>query len=304
MMSRFAGLALAVLLGALPAAAQSLLRPPADAIRPLKVVTLFTVLTEIASDVGGADANVSGLLPPGVDPHTFEPAPHAMLSLADADLVLASGLGLESYLDKLAENSGTHAPIIAVGDVLSDSLPEAGPTGRREPDPHWWNSIAATKRVVREVAAAMAARRPDAAARFMSRAGALVFRLDSLDAWTRDQLAVLPPARRQLVTTHDAFGWFARDYGFTVHPISGLSPDADPDARDFARLVELIRSQHIAAIFIENSENSKLAAALARETGARLGGTLYPDGLVPEADGATYDTMFRHNVLTIVNGLE
>jgi zinc/manganese transport system substrate-binding protein len=218
--------------------------------------------------------------------------------------VLASGLGLESYLDKLAANSGTQGIIVAVGDGLRDRPADAGPPGRQEADPHWWNSVAATKQVVREVAAAMAAQRPAAAAGFAARADALVARLDALDAWTRTQLAELPSEHRQLVTTHDAFGWFARDYGFTVHPISGLSPEADPDARDFARLAQLIRSQRIPAVFIEDSENSKLAAALAREAGVRLGGVLYPDGLVPAADGATYDAMFRHNVLTIVAGLK
>ncbi len=270
---------------------------------PLRVVTLFTVLTQIATEVGGPDVEVTGLLPPGVDPHTFEPAPGAMRELADADLILASGLGLESYLDKLAANSGTRAPIVAVGNALRNRLPDDAAPGRREADPHWWNSIAATEQVTLEVAAAMAARRPADAAGFSSRARDFVARLRALDDWTRTQLEALPPERRQLVTNHDAFGWFARDYGFTVHPISGLSPEADPNARDFAQLAELIRSRRIPAVFVENSDNSKLATALARESGARLGGNLYPDGLVPEADGGTYEAMFRHNVLTIVAAL-
>jgi zinc/manganese transport system substrate-binding protein len=311
MIARIAAWLTALTLGACAASAQSL--------PPLRVVTLFTVLTEIATDVGGPEVEVSGILPPGVDPHTFEPAPAAMRSLADADLVLASGLGLESYLDKLAANSGTRGEIVAVGDVLRDRLPAGissgdGRAGRPslqaeggrggEPDPHWWNSLSAAKQVTREVEAVLTARRPAAAAGFAARADVLIARLDALDAWTRAQLAGLPAERRQLVTTHDAFGWFAREYGFTVHPISGLNPEADPDARDFARLIEVIRSRHIPAVFIEDSENSKLAAALAREAGVRLGGTLYPDGLVPTADGSTYEALFRHNVRTIVSALQ
>jgi zinc/manganese transport system substrate-binding protein len=105
------------------------------------------------------------------------------------------------------------------------------------------------------------------------------------------------------VTNHDAFAWFARDYGFSVHPISGLSPDSEPGARALARLADLVRERHIPAIFVESSENSALAAALADETGARLGGTLYADGLSPDGDGATYEGMFRHNVRTIVDAL-
>jgi zinc/manganese transport system substrate-binding protein len=279
------------------------LLPAQSSAGPLRVVTLSTVLTEFATEVGGSEVTVTGLLPPGVDPHAFEPAPADLRTLANADLILASGLGVESYLGKLAANSGTRGPIVEVGDVLADHLLTAEEHGRREPDPHWWNSLPAAQRVVRAVAAALDAQRPAAATGFDARAAALVARLAALDLWTRAQLAVLPPARRQLVTTHDAFSWFARDYGFTVHPISGLSPEAEPDARDLARLVDLIRRERIPAVFIENSESSKLAEALVRETGARLGGVLYADGLVPEADGATYEAMFRHNVLTIVAAL-
>jgi zinc/manganese transport system substrate-binding protein len=273
---------------------------PARANAPIRVVALSPVLAEIAADVGGPAAEVSSLLPPGVDPHTFEPAPADLRSIVDADLVLASGLGLENYLDKLAGNSGTRARIVSAGDALRDELIYAG----SEPDPHWWNSIAATERVTRFVAAQLEALRPAAASDIAARTEARCRRLEEFDAWVRKEFAGLPPARRQLVTTHDAFGWFARDYGFTIHPISGLSPDSDPNARDFARLSDLIRREGIPAIFVENSENSKLAAALARESGARLGGTLYPDGLVPDPDGRTYVDLFRHNVLMIAEALQ
>jgi zinc/manganese transport system substrate-binding protein len=269
---------------------------------PLRVVTLSPVLTEMAREVGGPEVAVTGLLPPGVDPHTFEPAPADMRALANAELVLASGLGLETYLDKLAANSGTRARMVAVGDGLPAPL-TIEVRGRREPDPHWWNSIAATEAATRRVADELARLRPASAAGFSRRAAARVADLDRLDAWTRAQLAPLPPARRQLVTTHDAFGWFARDYGFTVHPIAGLSPGAEPNAREVARLADLIRQTGIPAVFIENSEGSKLAAALAAEAGARLGGALDGDGLVPGPEGDSYEAMFRHNVLTIAAAL-
>ena len=272
-------------------------------LRTLRVVTLSTVLTEIAGTLGGPDVAVTGLLQPGVDPHSFEPIPSDLRKLVGADVVLASGLGVEAYLDRLASNSGTDAAIIEVGDVLADHSLFIEEHGRREPDPHWWNSIAATKRVVQAVTAEFCRLRPDSSHDFAGRAEALNARLDALDAWARAQMAVLPQTRRQLVTNHDAFAWFARDYGFTVHPISGLSPDSEPGARDLARLADLVRSEHIPAIFVESSENSALAAALAHETGARLGGMLYADGLSPDGDGATYEGMFRHNVLTIVGAL-
>jgi zinc/manganese transport system substrate-binding protein len=270
---------------------------------PLRVVALSPILTELARDVGGPEVAVTGLLPLGVDPHTFEPAPADMRALADAELVFASGLGLEIYLDKLAANSGTRARIAAVGDALRGQLVTVEVRGRREPDPHWWNSIAATKQVTRQVAEELSRLRPASSADFARRAAARLGALDALDAWTRDQFAALPAGRRQLVTTHDAFGWFARDYGFTVHPIAGLSPDAEPNARAVARLADLIRQERIPAVFIENAEGGRLAAAVAREAGAQLGGALYGDGLVPGAEGDTYEAMFRHNVLTIAAAL-
>ncbi|HEX3729452.1 MAG TPA: metal ABC transporter substrate-binding protein [Opitutaceae bacterium] len=268
---------------------------------PLRVVTLSTVLTEIAAAVGGEAVAVQPLLPPGVDPHTFEPAPRDVRSMAEADLILASGLGLEPYLRKLAANAGGTAVVMEAGEILRD---EAVSGGRSEPDPHWWNSVRAAEKVTRSVAGEFAQLRPEAAAGFRARAGAYVRKLAALDSWAIQELGALPPARRRMVTTHDAFGWFARDYGFTVYPISGLSPEADPDARQLARLTDLIRREGIRAVFVENSENSKLAAALARETGARIGGVLYPDGLTPEPDGSTYERLFRHNVRTLADGLK
>jgi len=289
--------------GRLVTAAALALAGAAAGAAPLRVVALSPILTELAREVGGPEVAVTGLLPLGVDPHTFEPAPADMRALADAELVLASGLGLEIYLDKLAANSGTRARIASVGDALRGQLVTVEVRGRREPDPHWWNSIAATEQVTRQVAEELARLRPASSADFARRAAVRLGALDALDAWTRGQFAALPPGRRQLVTTHDAFGWFARDYGFTVHPIAGLSPDAEPNARAVAQLADLIRQAKIPAVFIENAEGSRLAAAVAREAGAQLGGALYGDGLVPGPEGDSYEAMFRHNVLTIAAAL-
>jgi len=270
---------------------------------PIRVVTLSTVLTEIASQVGGPAASVTGLLPAGVDPHSFEPAPVDLERVAAADLVLASGLGLESYLERLVANSGARARVVQAGSVLLDRVPYSEEFGVHEPDPHWWNSIGAVESVTRLVCSEFSILRPAEAAEFSARAQAYLATLDSLDRWSRPLLTGIPPSRRHLVTTHDAFGWFARDYGFTVHPISGVSPEAEPNARQLARLARLIRSDGIPAIFAESSANPGLVEALVRETGVRRGGALYADGLSPDGDGTTYFGMFRHNVQAIVDAL-
>ncbi len=268
---------------------------------PLRIATLSPILTEIAEEVGGPDVAVTGILAPGVDPHTFEPSPSDLRIITRADLVLASGLGLEGYLDRIAANSGTAARIALAGSSLGIL---AAPGGRHgEPDPHWWQSVTAMIAATRWVAAEIAALRPDDASPIQGRAEAYIGRLRTLDAWVRAEVSQLPADHRTLVTTHDAFGWFARDYGFDVRAIDALSADAEPNARDFAALVEFVRRRRVPAIFPESDENSRLASALAAESGARVGPALYADGLVPSGDGSTYEAMFRHNVRAIVDGL-
>jgi len=272
--------------------------------RPLRVATLNTVLTEIAREVGGARADVVGLVAPGVDPHTFNPSPSDVKALVDADVVLASGLNIEMYLDRLAESVGPSGRVVSVGDLLPSviSVPEAG--GRSEKDPHWWHSIGnmilATEIVRRE----FTRERPAFADEFAANAQAYAARLRALREWADIEVARLAPRRRQLVTSHDAFGYFARDYGFTVHAISGLSSESEADARNVAGLIDLIRRERIGAVFAESSVDPRLVENLVRETGVRLGGTLYADGLGPKGSGAeTYESMYRHNVRVIVDAL-
>jgi zinc/manganese transport system substrate-binding protein len=267
---------------------------------PLRVATLGTVLGEIAAQVGGDRVQVTNLIRPGIDPHTFSPSPSDMRALVDADVVLASGLGLEGYLDRVVARLGPGGRVVAVGDALPGTLA----TARGEKDPHWWHSIASMLRAVDLVRAAFAAARPADGAAFEANARAYEGRLRDLQAWVVGQIGALPPARRQLVTSHDAFGYFARDYGFTVHALSGLSTEGEADARHVAALIDRIRRDRIRSIFAESSVNPRLVANLLEETEATLGGTLYADGLGPPGSGAeTYEAMYRHNVRTIVDGL-
>lgn len=272
---------------------------PAPQTPPLRVVTLCTVLTEIAREVGGDQASVVGLVRPGVDPHTFNPSPADVREIADADVVLASGLSIEAYLDRLVAGSGSKGHVLAVGD----SLPSAA-QGGGEKDPHWWQSIDNVVLAADIVRAELARARPESAEGFSANARAYQARLRELKAWVARETGRLPPGRRHLVTSHDAFGCLARDYGFTVHAINGLSTDSEADAKHLAGLIDLIRSEKIAAVFAEDSANPRLVENLVRETGVHLGATLYADGLGPPGSGAeTYDAMYRHNVRAIVEAL-
>jgi zinc/manganese transport system substrate-binding protein len=268
--------------------------------RPIRVVTLSTVLTEIARQVGGDQVLVVGLVRAGVDPHSFSPSPADIRAIYDADVVLASGLSLEAYLDRLVASSGSSGSVVSVGDALPSVISLAG--GER--DPHWWHSIGNMVLATDIVRAELARARPASAGRFAASARAYQSQLENLKTWAAAEIGKLPPNRRHLVTSHDAFGYFARDYGFSIHPINGLSTDSEADARHLAGLIDLIRREKIPAVFAEDSANPRVVENLLRETGVRLGGTLYADGLGPPGSGAeSFEAMYRHNVRTIVAAL-
>jgi zinc/manganese transport system substrate-binding protein len=271
---------------------------------PLRVVTLSTVLTELAQEVGGDRVVVTGLVQPGVDPHTFSPSPRDIALMVDADVVLASGLNLEAYLDRLVANDIPKGRVVAVGDLLP-GLPLFPQESRPlEKDPHWWNSVDNVIRAAEIVRARFTRISPGDSAAFALNASSYEERLKGLQEWAQREIEKLPAGRRSLVTSHDAFSYFARDYGFRLFALNGVSTDGEADGRRVARLVDHIRSAHIPAIFVEASANPRLVENLVQETGVKVGGVLYADGLGPPGSGAqTYDAMFRHNVTTIVQAL-
>jgi zinc/manganese transport system substrate-binding protein len=275
--------------------------------QPLRIVALNTVLTEIATEVGGDQALVNGLVRPGVDPHAFEPTAADLRALMEADVVLASGLQLESYLDRLAARIGAKGHLLIVGDALPNLL-TIGPSHDHgengEKDPHWWHSIDNVIVATELVRVELGKLRPEAAPRFDRNADMYRARLLALKTWATATISVIETQKRQLVTSHEAFGYFARDFGFQLHAISGFSTDAEPNAKHLAELIRLIRSQQVPAVFAENNVNARVVANLA-ETGVRLGGTLFADGLGPVgSDASTYESMYRHNVTVIVSGLK
>lgn len=272
---------------------------------PLRVVTLHTVLTEIAQKVGGDQVTVIPLLKPGVDPHAFEPVPADIRRLQQADLVLAAGLGLETYLDRLAPEVGS-GRLIRVGDDLPDliegSCDHENHDHTHELDAHWWHGVPQMLAAVDRVRRELSALRPEAAAGFDQRATAYRTRLEALQTWIKTELAVIPGERRQLITSHDAFGYLGHGHGFAMHPLLGSTTVAEADARQVARIVRLIQRRGIRTVFAESSVNPRLVEAIVRDTGARLGPPLYADGL-GTGDAATYEGMMRHNVTAIVSGL-
>lgn len=270
----------------------------------LRVSCFSTILTEVATEVGGDRVNVHGHLRPGNDPHSFEPRPSDLRIVADAQVVLLSAKHIEAYIGKLREATGSRAAFVEVGDGFASlHLPGEGRPGASIEDPHWWHSIANMRHATQIVRDAFIAASPGDRATFTAGAAQYLAQLDALEAWARNKFAELPRDARKLVTSHDAFQYFARDYGFTVYAIAGLTPADQPSSAKVVRIIAAIRAQRVKAVFPENIENPKVLSVIMRESGAQIGPVLYADGL-GEGEGRTYAGMFRHNVTAIVDALK
>jgi zinc/manganese transport system substrate-binding protein len=278
----------------------------ASAADKLRVSTFSSILTEIAQQVGGDRVEVLGHVKPGVDPHDFEPKPSDLKAVSQAQLVLLSAKHMEGYVGKLREATGTSARLVEVGSSKKmDSLTlteEHGDHSHEGEDPHWWHSVSniivATDIVENELAALSPADK-DA---FAARADAYRAKLKTLSNWVKAKVAELPRNQRKLVTNHDAFGYFAKEFKFTVMPIAGLSKNDQPGSKKVAELIEQIKKTGVKAVFSEDVANPKTIQEITRETGAKFGGELLSDGL--GKNGMTIEAMFKYNVTTIVDALK
>jgi zinc/manganese transport system substrate-binding protein len=273
----------------------------APGVNKLNVASFSTVLTEIAERVGGDHVVVFALLKPGVDPHEYEPTPSDLKKVGQAQLILTTGKHLENYLNKLQEASGGKADLLKVGDHLPSLTMTAG--DETTPDPHWWNSVANVEQATRIVRDALSRLDPAEQADFARNAQTYLTQLDDLDRWVKRKVAELPRDRRKLVTSHDAFQYFARDYGFSISAIEGVSTESEPSNRHVAELIDQIKKESVKAVFTESTLNPKVSKEITRETGAKIGGELYADGL-GTGDAGTYAGMVKHNVSTVVDALK
>ena len=272
----------------------------------LDVVATTTQLADFAREVGGPAVDVHQILRPNTDPHSYEPRPSDVVAAAEADLVLASGDGLDDWIDQVVSDGGGDAPVVDLGALVPDRLPgEEGGAEESRYDPHWWhdprNAEAAVGAIERRLSTADPAQRR----LFERRAGAYLARLRALDAGIARCMASIPAGRRKLVTDHDAFGYFARRYGIDVvgAVIPSQATEAQPSAKDLSDLAELIEREGVEAIFPESSLSSKVAEAIAAQTGASSSYELYGDTLGPPgSDGATYLTMEAANADAMARG--
>lgn len=262
------------------------------------VVASFSILGDFVRAVGGARVAVTTLVGANGDIHVYTPSPADVATVARAKLLVINGLGLEGWLPRLVQSSGGRARVVVAS---------AGVTPRMvggAADPHAWQSVANAKIYVGNIRDALIAADPAGAAIYRANAERYLTRLDALDAEVREAVAHIPPERRRIVATHDAFHYFSDAYGIAFIAPQGLSTDSEPSARDIAATITQIRTAKIPAVFLENMNDPRLIRRIAAETGVEVGGKLYSDSLTGEkGDAPTYIDMVRHNIKALTSAL-
>jgi zinc/manganese transport system substrate-binding protein len=278
---------IALIASALPARAEA-----------LKVVASFSILGDLVRNVGGDRIEVTTLVGPDSDAHVYSPTPADAKKIADAKLIVVNGLGFEGWLPRLVQSSGSKAKIVTATDGIAPLRLGL------DADPHAWQSVANAKIYAANIGTALSAADPAAAEQYRANAQAYLARLDALEREVRDAVARIPAARRKVISTHSAFGYFAAAYGIEFIAPLGVSTESEPSARDLAKIITQIRQAKIPAVFLENVSDPRLIQRISAETGARVGGTLYSDGLTGEkGDAPTYIEMVRHNIKALTRAL-
>ncbi|WP_368507017.1 metal ABC transporter substrate-binding protein [Bradyrhizobium lupini] len=276
-----------------------LIASPLHAAEQLKVVASFSILADFVRNVGGDRINLTTLVGADSDVHVYAPAPSDAKRIADAKLVIVNGLGLEGWLPRLVQSSGSKAQVVIVSAGIAPlKLGSAA-------DPHGWQSVPNAKIYVTDIANALAAVDPDDAEFFRAQAKAYLEKLETLDREVREAVAKIPQERRKVISTHDAFGYLAAEYGVQFIAPLGVSTETEPSARDIATIIGQIKAQKIPAVFLENISDDRLIRRIAAETGSKVGGTLISDGLTGEKGPApTYIDMVRHNIKALTSALD
>ena len=315
---RFRG-ALVVALGALLASGLAACGGPGGGSGDgrVSVVATYSILGDLVENVGGENVELTTLVGPNGDAHTFEPAPSDNAELAEAEVIFQNGLGFEPWLGDLYESSGSEAERVAVSEGI-EPLPVArGEHGREGegaheeeehggPDPHAWHDVENTIVMARAIRDALSEVDPENARAYERNAREYVGKLEALDADVRESVASIPQENRVLFTSHDTFGYFAERYGFEVDTaLASASTEAgDPSAGQTAELVDEIEKSGVPAIFADNVSDAGVMEGIASEAGVELAPPLYTDALgEPGSEGDTYVGMVRYNVSTMVVAL-
>jgi zinc/manganese transport system substrate-binding protein len=284
---------------------------------PVKVVATFSILADLVGNVGGDKVAVTTLVGPDADTHTYQPTPSDARAVAEAKLLVTNGLGLEGWLDRLKGAANSRAAVVVASagvkpltmEEEEDDKAAASGTAkpgkpRRVKDPHAWQNLANGQIYVANIVEGLVAVDPPNAAFYRQNGAAYTAQLAALDGKVKEMLAVVPKAKRRVITTHDAFQYYGRAYDVAFIAPLGISTDAEPSAGDIAKLERQIKYDKIKALFLENVTNGRLIEQIAKDTGAVVGPPLFSDALSkPDEPASTYIKMFEHNTASLRDGM-
>ena len=287
-----------------------------DTAGKVKAVVSFSILGDMVKQVGGDRVELVTLVGPDGDAHVFSPTPADAKALASADIFFVNGLGFEGWIERLEKSSGFKGAVVVAskgvkpltmheedrlhhGDHEDDGDEHEDHAGEDEQitDPHAWQDLANGKIYVANIRDGLIAADPEGKPVYEANAAKYLDAIAKEEAAVKAAVGALPEARRKIITSHDAFGYFGRAYGLEIIAPQGVSTESEASAQDVAKIIRQIRDENIPAVFIENITDHRLLDQIARETGAKIGGALYSDALSgPDGPAPTYLDMFRHNV--------
>ena len=272
----------------------------------IDVVASYSVICDLASQVAADAVTLNCLIPPDQDPHTYEAKPSDRKAIEDADAVFYAGLNFEPSIVEMSEATKTPAPKIALHEKATTDVIEVEEDGEKEQDPHVWHDIKNGKEMAKLIGDTLAEIDPENADAYKANAETYNAKLDQLDAWVKEQIALIPADKRRLVTTHDAMSYYARAYGLTVEgTLLRVSPEEQPTATKVKELSEEIKSKDVPTVFAELTANDKVLKVVAKEAGVEV----TPEPLIADGIGAkgtpegSYTGMIEHNTCIIVKAL-
>jgi len=296
-MTRRLLLALGLILAALLAVPQG-----ASADDKMKVAASFSILGDMVKQVGGDRVDVVTFVGSNGDAHVYEPTPADAKALSESKILFINGLGLEGWMTRLENSSGFKGKVVTASTGVNPR--KMVEDEKTITDPHAWQSLANGKIYAANIRDALIAADPAGKATYEANAKKFIDGMTAMEANVKAAVAKMPPERRKIITTHDAFGYFGSAYGMEFIAPEGVSTESEASAQDVAKIITQIKKEHIPAVFLENVTDSRLLDQIASETGAKIGGTLYSDALsAPDGPAGNYLDMFRNNIDTLSTAL-
>jgi ABC-type Zn uptake system ZnuABC Zn-binding protein ZnuA len=268
----------------------------------ITAVSSITIISDVVKNIGGDKVDSKSICGVGIDPHTYKAKPNDPRLVSESDIVFINGFALEHWIEEMVHNAGGNKKVVTVTEGITPMTDEKG---YGDPDPHAWFNVQYVKTYAVNIQKALSEIDKPNEQYYKQNLDSYLKTLDSLDAWIKTEIEKIPKEKRIIITSHDAFRYFGMAYGVEVNGLQGISTEAKVQTEDVKNLIDLIKARKLSSVFIETSVNPKLLEEISKETGAKVGGTLYSDSVGDEGTfEGTYIGAVTHNVNTIVNALK